>query len=111
MIPQFKDAADIEELVRLRREAGYKLYAVEVSGNKVDRALFRDTSWEALEQCADTIIWLRFEMSKASTAGQTNEVRKLGSLVHAQEEIARSIFEYRERMKSKAPQLLTETQI
>lgn len=107
-LPKFRSAPSFEALINQRRQAGFLKYAVTIRGQKVDRALFMDTSWEALEELADAVVYLTFEVTKLESKGFRAEARRLTSLIKALESQGEALFAYRGRLRELAPDLLKE---
>lgn len=105
-IGKFRDSQTFEELIERRREAGFRKYAINVDGKMVDKAVFMDTTWEALEELADTIVYLRLESAKIGSRGLKQEQRRIESMIRTLLQLGRDIFSYRQRVLKKAPELI-----
>ena len=104
---KFRDSKSFEELITRRRNQGFEEYAILIGGKRVDKAVFLDTSWETLEELADAVVYIRFEIAKVGTMDLKAECRRLRSLEKAILQLGRELFDYRERMSIKAPDLIT----
>ena len=99
-----------EELIEHRRAQGHEEYGVELSiGIIVDRAYYKDISWECVEELADAIVYLEFENRKLQVLVDKQESRRIKSLIRSIYSIAHSLYGYRERVQDKHPELLKET--
>lgn len=106
-----KTATSFRDLKEGRRKAGFEEYAIVVGGERVDKALFMDTSWETLEEISDSIIYLEFELVKLEALGIRNEARRIKSYIRQLWSVGDAIWIYRERIKSVAPDLLKEKEV
>lgn len=95
-----------EELVAKRKAWGFSQYAIEVRGIKVDKALFMDTSWESLEEIADSIIYLEFELDKLDSQELRMEAIRIRAMIKVAYRLMHDLFAYRERVKVSCPDLL-----
>ncbi len=104
---KFRDSRDFETLIVRRRRQGFEIYATLFGDKMVDRAVFLDTSWEALEELADAVVYMRFEIAKVGTEGLKNERIRLKAIERAILQLGSELFAYRERIRTKSPDLLT----
>jgi len=104
---KFRSSESFDVLVEKRRAAGFETYGVVLdNGEKVDKAVLIDTSWEAVEQIADSVHYLRFEVAKVGSRGLRAERQRLQALEKALSQIEHDLFEYRKRMLERAPDLV-----
>ncbi len=89
-----------------RKRVGFEEYAIIHHGERVDRALFIDTSWESLEELADAHIYLDFEIQKLESKGLRLEARRLEALKRTVRRVAEDLLKYRERAEASCPDLL-----
>tara|TARA_B100000749_G_C18160238_1_gene355548 strand:+ start:89 stop:472 length:384 start_codon:yes stop_codon:yes gene_type:complete len=107
--PNVKDLT-FEELVEYRRAKGHEEYGVELSiGVIVDRAYYKDISWECIEELADAIVYLEFEDQKLRDRSNRLDSRTINSLMKSINTIANSLYGYRRRIKNKYPEILEDT--
>jgi len=102
------EAKTFADLVLTRRADGFDLYAIEIDGRLVDRAFYIATSFESVEELADLYIYLSFEFAKLNVYGLKMEARRIDSFRKVVDRLGRDLFDYIERLKILAPDLLLD---
>lgn len=95
-----------EDLVRKRKSWGFFQYAIKVNDVMVDQAIFKDTSWETLEELADAAVYLEFELDKLESKDFRMEARRVQAMRRVVYRLMSDLFSYRERVKISSPDLL-----
>lgn len=99
-----------DEVVEYRKGIGYEVYGVSTrEGARIDRAWYMDLSWECIEELADAMVYLSFEVSKLDGVDSKIEMRRINSTCSQIRSAANSLWDYRERLKQKYPFLFKET--
>ena len=100
------EATTFDELVKARRAFGWEEYSIVVGGFRVDKAVFMDVSAEALEEVADLVVYLRFELEKVETKNLKGPARTLRGFLRTAESLGELLFKYRDTVRVRAPELL-----
>jgi len=100
-----------EELIEYRKSLGYRVYGVELLdvGVIIDRAFYKDITWECIEELADACVYLGFEETKLRSLNANLEARRINTVVNSVKTAATILYEYRERVYERYPELFKES--
>lgn len=110
-LSDFRTSKTFSDLTTARRNWGFDTYGITVRGQKVDKAIFLDTSWEGVEEIADAVVYLRFEITKLTSKGLLREKKRLENLVLVLTRVGNELFQYRKRLETLSPDLLQASEV
>ena len=81
---------------------------VDLNGDSVPLASLIDTSKESLEHLIEALVNLDYEIQKLESLGLRMEIRRVTSWQGLVRRLAYDLAEYRERIGSRAPEMMEE---
>ena len=69
----------------------------------------KDITWECIEELADACVYLGFEETKLRSLNANLEARRINTVVNSIKTAATILYEYRERVYERYPELFKES--